>query len=191
VRDAPTDPYAQVAENQKRHGLTSLDLARFIRMRVDGGDSNATVARHLGMNLTTVAHHLALLELPPDLDEAMKSGRITSPRTLHELSSLHTEQPDQVRALLSSGAELTRSHVAAWRAVSKGGRASDAAVSPENKLVAQLNDACNRLEGVLRRMRHVSAEQAALPELIALRTRIEGFAKLWQEGSDRQTPPPS
>ena len=31
IRDAPADPYTQVAENQKRHGLTPLDLARFIR----------------------------------------------------------------------------------------------------------------------------------------------------------------
>ena len=28
VRDAPADPYAQVAEDQKRHGLTPLDIAR-------------------------------------------------------------------------------------------------------------------------------------------------------------------
>ena len=34
------DVYAQVAENQKRHGLTSLDLAKFLRSRVDAGESN-------------------------------------------------------------------------------------------------------------------------------------------------------
>lgn len=34
VRDAPADPYAQVAENQKRHGLTPLDLTRLIRAKV-------------------------------------------------------------------------------------------------------------------------------------------------------------
>jgi len=28
VRDAPGDPYAQVAENQKRHGLTPLQVGR-------------------------------------------------------------------------------------------------------------------------------------------------------------------
>ena len=56
-RDAPADPYAQVAENRKRHGLTPLDLARFIRARVDEVDSNTAVARHMGMNLTTVARH--------------------------------------------------------------------------------------------------------------------------------------
>ena len=69
VRDAPTDPYTQVAENQKRHGLTPLDLARFIRGRVDAGDSNATIARRMGLDQTTIAHHLALLELPPELHD--------------------------------------------------------------------------------------------------------------------------
>jgi ParB family transcriptional regulator, chromosome partitioning protein len=79
VRDLPADRYAQVAENQKRHGLTSLELARFIRAQVDAGDSNATIASQLGMNLTAVAHHLSLLELPPVLDDVLKSGLCTSP----------------------------------------------------------------------------------------------------------------
>ena len=81
VRDAPADPYAQFDENQKRHGLTPLDMARFIRARVNEGESNATIASRTGMNLTTVAHHLALLDLPPELDDVLKSGRCTSPRT--------------------------------------------------------------------------------------------------------------
>ena len=85
VRDLPADHYAQVAENQKRHGLTPMEMARFIRAQIDAGDSSATIARQLGMNLTTVAHHLSLLDLPPALDDALKSGRCTSPRTLHEL----------------------------------------------------------------------------------------------------------
>jgi len=34
VRDAPTDPYAQFAENQKRHGLTALDIAPRFASRV-------------------------------------------------------------------------------------------------------------------------------------------------------------
>jgi hypothetical protein len=35
VRDAAADPYAQVAKNQKRHGLSPLDLVR-LRSRVSG-----------------------------------------------------------------------------------------------------------------------------------------------------------
>ena len=52
-------PTPQVAENQKRHGLTPLDLARFMRSRADAGESNAEIAKRLGIDLTGVAHHLA------------------------------------------------------------------------------------------------------------------------------------
>lgn len=107
VRDGPTNPYAQVAENQKRHGLTPLDLARFIRGRIDAGDSNTTVAKTLGIDLTTVAHHVALLDLPPVVDAAMKAGRCFSPRTLYELGKLHAEQPERVAELVA-GTEPTR-----------------------------------------------------------------------------------
>ena len=186
VRDAPADPYTQVAENQKRHGLMPLDLARFIRGRVDAGDSSATVAKRLGMNLTTVAHHLALLALPPELDEALKSGRCTSPRTLHELSKLHDEQPEEVRALMASDAEITRTTVSALRAAPENSAATDNAPSPSNKLVAQANAACDRLERALGRIR--PSDNAALPELIALRIRVEDISKRSLQGSDRQTP---
>ena len=70
------------------------------------------------MNQTTVAHHLALLDLPPELGEALKSGRCTSPRTLHELSKLRDEQPEQVQSLLASGAEIMRVAVSVLRATS-------------------------------------------------------------------------
>jgi len=62
-----------------------------------------------------VAHHLTLLELPPELDQAMQSGRCTSPRTLHELTKLHEETPDAVKALVASGGEITPTRVAALR----------------------------------------------------------------------------
>ena len=188
VRDVPADPYTQVAENQKRHGLVPLDLARFIRGRVDAGDSNATVAKRLGMNLTTVAHHLALLELPPELDEALMSGRITSPRTLHDLSRLHAERPEQVRALMTSGAEITRTTVSAVRAAPENYTASDMATTPSNRLITQANAACERLERALSRIQPSNSHEVALPELIALRIRVEDITKRWLQGSDGQTP---
>jgi len=82
IRADEADPYAQVAENQRRHGLSTLDLARFIARQVDGGGSYASIARRMGMDQTSVTHHLALLSLPPVLDAAMRSGRCTSPRAL-------------------------------------------------------------------------------------------------------------
>ena len=188
VRDLPVDRYAQVAENQKRHGLTPIEMARFIREQVDAGDSNATIARQLGMNLTTVAHHLELLDLPPELDEALKSGRCTSPRTLHELSKLHADNPEQVQSLLDSGAEITRTAVSALRAETDAGAGSEEAPSSSNKLIAQAHAACDRLERALGRIQPSNSYKVALPELIALRIRVEDITKRWLQGSDRQTP---
>jgi ParB family transcriptional regulator, chromosome partitioning protein len=188
VRDLPADRYAQVAENQKRHGLTPVELARFVRAQVDAGDSNATIARQLGMNLTAVAHHLSLLDLPPVLDDALKSGRCTSPRTLHELSKLHADRPDQVRALLAGDADITRASVAAIRSAADEPPPAEPAVSTPDKLIAQASAACDRLERALSRIKAPGAAATAAPELVALRSRVEAITKRWLQGSDGQTP---
>jgi ParB family chromosome partitioning protein len=171
VRAAPADPYAQVAENQKRHGLSPLDLARFIKTRSQAGDSNATIAKRLGMNLTTVAHHLALLELPPELDQAMKAGRCTSPRTLHELRKLHREVPERVRALVAGDAEITRTTVTAMRAAPTGAAASTSSAT----LLAQANAACAQLEQAIARLNKAEHEGRE-EDLAALRRRIADLA---------------
>ena len=38
--------------------------------QVDAGESNATIAKRLAIDQTTVTHHLALLALPPVLGAA-------------------------------------------------------------------------------------------------------------------------
>jgi ParB family chromosome partitioning protein len=60
--------------------------------------------------------HLLREDLPPELDQALKSGRCTSPRSLHELSKLHDEQPERVKALVARETEITRTTVTAMRA---------------------------------------------------------------------------
>lgn len=187
VRDAPADAYDQVAENQKRHALSPLDLARFIRGRVEAGESNSEIARRVGMNLTTVAHHLSLLELPPALDQALQTGRCTSPRTLHELSQLHEVAPEEVRALIDSDAEITRTAVAALKAHSPVPEVKSKAPRQTDAL-ARAHAACDRLERALARVDGPPPYTVALPELLALRIRVEDLARCWLQGSDRQTP---
>jgi ParB family transcriptional regulator, chromosome partitioning protein len=167
-RDALADPYAQVAENQKRHGLTPLDLARFIRARADAGESNATIAKRLAMDITTVAHHLALLDLPPELDAAMKSGRCMSPKTLHELNKLHQSRPDEARALLAGDADITRTAVAAARTSTVGDRASKKTAA---SLLAHVDSSCTRLEEALNAIEQRKHELSE-SELSALRQRL-------------------
>lgn len=187
IRDAPANAYDQVAENQKRQGLAPLDLARFIKGRVDAGESNAEIARRLGMNLTTVAHHLSLLDLPPALDDALKAGRCTSPRTLHELSQLHDVAPEQVRALLDGDAAITRTAVAELKA-DNAALAKKSKATRQTAALARAHAACDRLERALARLDGPPPYTVALPELVALRIRVEDITRkrLWR--SDRQTP---
>jgi ParB family chromosome partitioning protein len=176
LRDAPADPYAQVAENHKRHGLTPLDLARLIRRQAAEGESNATIAGRMGIDQTTIAHHLALLELPPELNEAMQSGRCTSPRTLYELNLLHRDEPERVRALLDGDGEITRSVLNAVRAEvvapSRGPRPRRAQLP----LLAQADAACARLELALDRI--AKAERGvAGADLEALKQRLASLGR--------------
>ena len=178
LRDAAPDPYAQVAENLKRHNLSPIDLARFIRRQVDAGDSNATVASRLNLDLTTVAHHLTLLTLPPVLDDALKSGRCTSPRTLHELHQLHAQNPQQVHALLAGTKGVTRRAVAAVKAnAAPFATRPDQDDSASTSLIAQAGPMCDRLQTVLERATRPNASTPA-DQLTALHSRLMTLTEL-------------
>jgi ParB family transcriptional regulator, chromosome partitioning protein len=181
VRDTPADPYAQVAENQKRHGLTPLDLARFIRARVDEGDSNATLAKRLGIDQTTIAHHLALLELPPELNEAMRAGRCTSPRTLYELAKLHRDEPERVTALLAGDGEITRNNVSAARTESVAPTHAPAQRRAQPPLLAQADAACARFEHVLDRVAKAEPRVAEV-DLRLLKQRVARLSSRLESG---------
>ena len=172
------DAYAQVAENQKRHGLTPLDLARFMRSRADAGDSNAEIAKRLGIDLTSVAHHLALLTLPPELDEALRRGRCTSPRTLYALARQHKIKPEQVRAIVTGQGEITRSAVASLAKASRPPRSAPRnAAGPRrpNSLAGQGSNLCARLETLVGRMTKPGASVTP-EELASLRRRLAELA---------------
>lgn len=182
VRDAPADRYAQVAENLKRHNLSPLDLARFIRNQMDAGESQTTIARQLGMNLTTVAHHLSLLDLPPVIDNALRAGRCTSPRTLHELSALHDRHPEHVADLLDGSAPVTREAVKTLRARVDSTSATDPA-----RLIGQAMVACDRLEKLLAGIR-TRGTACDHDDLQALQARLAALSRWPVGGSDGQTP---
>ena len=168
------DVYAQVAENQKRHGLTPLDLAKFMRSRVDAGESNAEIAKQMGIDLTSVAHHLALLTLPPELDEAFRSGRCTSPRTLYELAKLQKTKPERVKAVVSGEGEITRKAVASLAKTPRSPRAlprKAVASRQPRSLAGQADDLCARLETLLERMRRPGASVTS-DELATVRRRL-------------------
>jgi ParB family transcriptional regulator, chromosome partitioning protein len=176
--------YDQVAENLKRQNLSPIELAQFIRRRVDAGESNAEVGRQLGMDLSTVAHHLALHNLPPVLDQALRNGRCESPRTLHELSRLHEEQPEQVAALVAGMEPITREAVASLRDRARmvtpaADKATPMTPRPDKvaQALARASGLCERLDAALLRLNRAGGIDA-LPhdQALALRQRVAELA---------------
>lgn len=199
VRDAAADPYAQVAENQQRNGLTPLDLARFIHARSALGESNATIARRLGMDLTSIAHHLALLDLPAPLAAALRSGRCAAPRTLYELSKLHARYPQNVTRLLDGDQPITREAVAALRprmkrsagragarSASRPGSAERSGTHPKpttappsaGDIAMRAQRQCAQLQATCRRLRDAGFDQVPADAMAALREQLRAIGTL-------------
>lgn len=104
--------YAQVHENNKRHNLSPMDMAKFIRKRLALGDSQSVVADTLGMPKARISNYLSLLELPALLKAAYDDGRCRSPQVLYALVSIHRRYPAEVDSWLQSDEEITRNSVA-------------------------------------------------------------------------------
>jgi len=111
VHKAPDD-YMQVAENLHRTDLSPMEMALFIKRRLDVGEKKNEIAAKLGYKNGYVTEHLALLEAPPCVEKAYANGA-TSARTLYDLRRLHDEFPQEVDAWCASGVEVTRDTVAA------------------------------------------------------------------------------
>ena len=168
-----------MAENLKRHPLSPLDMARVIRGRANAGESNAAIAKRLVIDQTTVAHHLSLLSLPPVLDEALSSGRCTSPRTLHELSKLHDKEPVRVADLVSGDRLITREAVAALRGATSAAVGGEGAPSPVptrsdplSLTVRRTLALCERLDASIARLLKAGTVQVAPDDLADLRRRL-------------------
>lgn len=179
----PRDAYDQVAENLKRHALSPLDMARFIRGRIDAGESNAAIAKRLAIDQTTLAHHVSLLSLPPVLEEALASGRCTSPRTLHELSKLHSEEPERVAELVASYRPITREAVAAAREatpipldVGPAASSSPSRHKPLLHMLRRTEALCERLDASITRLLKTGTPQIAPDDQAALRRRLADLA---------------
>ena len=70
------DDYSQVLENTQRDNLTPLDIARFIQKRKALGESNSQIARNLSEKPEWVTYHLALIDMPPEIQQAYDAGQV-------------------------------------------------------------------------------------------------------------------
>lgn len=105
------DEYDQVIENIQRDDLKPMELALFIKKRIDAGEKGKVIAKQLGKDAAIITQHMALIDAPACIEDAYTSGKCTSPKTLYELRSLQEKFPEQVDAWYENQAEITRKSV--------------------------------------------------------------------------------
>ncbi len=110
IDDVPSD-FEQVIENLQRKDLTAMELATFMADKQSAGLKITEIAQKLGIHRTAVHKHLALIGAPPEIDAVYQTGRNTSPETIFELRTLYGRYPEETKAWLATGAEVSRRSV--------------------------------------------------------------------------------
>jgi len=87
--DATADSYDQVIENEQREGLKPLEIALFVKRRLDRGESRAGIARRLGKSQPYITYACALIDAPDWLMALYRTGKCRGMFELHELRRLH------------------------------------------------------------------------------------------------------
>jgi len=109
--DDTSDDFDQVIENENRENLKPMELALFIKNKLDQGVKKAEIARRLTRPASTITELLALIDAPGCIEQAYRSGKCTSPKTLYELRMLHNKFAEQVQAWCEQAEEITRKGV--------------------------------------------------------------------------------
>jgi ParB family chromosome partitioning protein len=98
IADVDSKDRLQLAlvENVQRHDLNAIELAHAFRTLSDHGLTQEEIGRRVSLDRSTVANHLRLLELPPQLQEDVELGRITAG---HAKALLQVANPERRRHL--------------------------------------------------------------------------------------------
>jgi len=105
------DDYDQIVENLVRDDLTPMELAQFIRQKLDAGDSKSKIAKRLSKSAKFITLHLALIDPPASVSRAYSEGKTTSMETLYNLRLLAEKYPEQVAEWVDVQQEISRSSV--------------------------------------------------------------------------------
>lgn len=128
VVDEDFDDFDQVNANEKRFALRPMELATFIKRKLDEGVKKGEVARRLGKPANAITELLSLVEAPACIEAVYTSGRCTSPKTLYELRALAEKFPEQVQEWCDKAEDITRRSVADLGDVLKGKKKPAAAL---------------------------------------------------------------
>lgn len=128
-------PADQLIENIQRENLTALEVAGACQRLRDEGDSMAQIATKIGKSTAYVSMHMALLKLPPVLDDAFRSGRVAGILEINELMRAYKDDPVYVEKWLANLEQpVTRQSVQALREAIKAVAQAEPATVPIDAL---------------------------------------------------------
>jgi ParB family chromosome partitioning protein len=98
VKDVASPARLEMAlvENVQRHDLNPIELALAFRALTEGGATQEQVGERVGLDRSTVANHLRLLELPRELQQDVETGVL---RAGHAKALLQIDNPERRRHL--------------------------------------------------------------------------------------------
>jgi len=85
-----------LVENVQRRDLNPIELALAFRALADAGATQEEVGRRVGLDRSSVANHLRLLELPRELQQDVETGRLSMG---HAKALLQVSNPERRRHL--------------------------------------------------------------------------------------------
>lgn len=106
--DEAHNSYHQVIENIQRKNLKPMELALFIKSRLEEGDKKGDIAGKLGKDNATITHHLSLIDAPGCIEAAYRTGKCRSAKVLYNLRLLQEKYPAEVDEWCESVPEITR-----------------------------------------------------------------------------------
>jgi ParB family chromosome partitioning protein len=165
--DESHDSYDQVIENLQRDDLKPIELALFVQKRIDAGDKKKDIANSLGKSANFITEHLALIDMPQNIESLFRLGRLTSPKTVLELRKLWDKKPEFVESAIEewieSGDDVTRGQVEALAERLKAPNAPQAKASEPAPATDGFPDSEHDIDNKETGMDGENAETSVLP----------------------------
>ena len=119
VQDVEPQDLLEVAlvENVQRRDLNPIELAHAFRALLDAGHTQDEVGQRVGLDRSTVANHLRLLELPKELQEDVELGSLSVGHAKALLALANPERRRHLRDRIVAEALSVRSAEALARAL--------------------------------------------------------------------------
>ncbi len=99
IAEVDADDLLEVAliENVQRHDLNPIELAIAFKALADTGATQEEIGRRVGLDRSSVANHLRLLDLPLEYQQDVEAGRLSTGHAKALLAVTHLERRRSLR----------------------------------------------------------------------------------------------